>query len=63
MGVRWSVDGRERSMAWVISVFLLLLWALAVVSARTLGGAIHVLLIAAIALLTVRLYRERRTPV
>ena len=41
-------------MLLTLAVVLFLLWALAVVSATTMGGLIHVLLIAAIVLAVVR---------
>lgn len=41
-------------MIWTIFVILLVLWLLGVVSAVTLGGFIHVLLMLAIAILLIR---------
>jgi hypothetical protein len=49
-------------MLWTIAVMLLLLWALGLVSATTMGGFIHVLLVGAIVLVLVRLI-ERHRPV
>jgi hypothetical protein len=48
-------------MLWTIAVVLLLLWALGLVSATTMGGFIHVLLIAALVLVLVRIVEGRRT--
>jgi len=48
-------------MLWTIAVALLLLWALGLVSATTMGGFIHVLLIAAIVLVLVRVIQGRQT--
>jgi len=48
-------------MLWTIAVVLLLLWALGVVSATTMGGFIHVLLLGALVLVLVRLIEGRRT--
>jgi len=48
-------------MLWTIAVALLLLWALGVVSSATMGGFIHVLLVAAIAVVLVRVIQGRRT--
>jgi len=48
-------------MLWTIAVALLLLWALGIVSATTMGGFIHVLLVAAIAVVLVRMIQGRRT--
>jgi hypothetical protein len=47
-------------MLWTIAVVLLLLWALGLVSATTMGGFIHVLLVAAIVLVLVRVIQGRR---
>lgn len=47
-------------MLWTIAVVLLLLWALGLVSATTMGGFIHLLLIAAIVLVLVRVIQGRR---
>jgi Family of unknown function (DUF5670) len=47
-------------MLWTIAVALLLLWALGLVSSTTMGGFIHVLLVAAIVLVLVRIIQGRR---
>ena len=47
-------------MLWTIAIVLLALWALGLVSATTMGGFIHVLLIAAVVLVLVRLIQGRR---
>jgi hypothetical protein len=47
-------------MLWTIAVALLLLWALGLVSSTTMGGFIHVLLIAAIVVVLVRVVQGRR---
>jgi Family of unknown function (DUF5670) len=47
-------------MLWTVAVVLLLLWALGLVSATPMGGFIHVLLIAAIVLVLVRVIEGRR---
>ena len=49
-------------MLWTIAIVLLVLWGLALVSSYTMGGLIHLLLIAAIVLVGVRLV-QRRAPV
>jgi hypothetical protein len=43
-----------------IAVILLVLWALGLVSSYTMGGFIHVLLIAAIVVILVRVISGRR---
>ena len=47
-------------MLWTIFVILLVLWLLGVVSAYTLGGFIHVLLVIAIVVALVQLISGRR---
>lgn len=44
-------------MLWTIAVVLLVLWALGLVSANTMGGFIHVLLAVAVVLVLVRVIR------
>jgi hypothetical protein len=46
-------------MLWTIAVIMLVLWVLGLVSSYTLGGFIHVLLVAAIVLVAVRLIQGR----
>lgn len=47
-------------MLWTIAVVLLILWALGLVTSYTLGGFIHILIVAAIVLVLVRLIQGRR---
>jgi len=47
-------------MLWTIAVILLVLWALGLVSAYTMGGFIHVLLVLAIIVVLVRVIQGRR---
>ena len=47
-------------MLWTIAVILLVLWALGLVSSVTMGGFIHLLLVAAVVIVLVRLIRGRR---
>lgn len=46
-------------MLWTIAVLMLVLWALGLVSSYTLGGFIHILLVAALVLVAVRLIQGR----
>jgi hypothetical protein len=46
-------------MLWTIAVILLALWLLGLVTSFTLGGFIHLLLVAAIVLVAVRLIQGR----
>ena len=47
-------------MLWTIALILLVLWALGLVSSITMGGFIHLLLVAAIVLVLVRVIQGRR---
>ncbi len=47
-------------MLWTIAIILIVLWALGLVSAYTMGGFIHVLLVIAIVVVLVRLIQGRR---
>ena len=47
-------------MLWTIALILLVLWALGLVSSMTMGGFIHLLLVAAIVLVLIRLIQGRR---
>jgi hypothetical protein len=51
----------EKKMLWTIAVILLVLWLLGLVSSYTLGGAIHVLLVIAIAVFLIGIIQGRRT--
>jgi hypothetical protein len=47
-------------MLWTIIIILLILWLLGIVTAYTLGGFIHILLIIAVAILIIRLLQGRK---
>jgi hypothetical protein len=47
-------------MLYTIALILLVLWALGLVGSYTMGGFIHILLIAAIVLVLVRVIQGRR---
>jgi hypothetical protein len=47
-------------MLWTIFVILLVLWLLGLVTAYTLGGFIHILLVVAIAVLLIQVISGRR---
>ena len=47
-------------MLWTIAVILLVLWAIGLVSAYTMGGFIHVLLVIAIVMVLVNVIQGRR---
>ena len=46
-------------MLWTIAVIMLVLWLLGLVSSYTLGGFIHLLLVAAIVVVAIRLIQGR----
>ena len=46
-------------MLWTIAILLLVLWALGLVTSYTLGGFIHILIVAAVILVLVRLIQGR----
>lgn len=48
-------------MLWTIFVVLLVLWLLGLVSSYTLGGFIHLLLVAAVIVLILQLISGRRS--
>jgi hypothetical protein len=50
-----AVSHWELFMLWTISVVLLALWLLGLVSNKTMGGFIHILLVAAVVLVLVRI--------
>ena len=54
-------ETRGANMLWTIFVILLLLWLVGVVSAYTLGGFIHILLVLALVVMLIRII-QGRTP-
>ena len=55
---RWRQGGWK--MLWTIAVVLIVLWLLGLMTAYTLGGFIHVLLVIAIIVVAIRLIQGRR---
>lgn len=47
-------------MLWTICLVLIILWLLGVVTAYTMGGLIHILLVIAIIVVLVRIIQGRR---
>jgi hypothetical protein len=47
-------------MLWTIALLLLILWALGLVSSVTMGGFIHILLVAAVVVVLIRIIQGRR---
>jgi Family of unknown function (DUF5670) len=50
-------------MLWTIIVILLVLWLLGLVTAYTVGGFIHLLLVIAVVVLVIQLLQGRTPPV
>jgi hypothetical protein len=50
-------------MLWTIFVLLLVLWLLGLVTAYTVGGFIHLLLVIAVVVLVIQLLQGRTPPV
>jgi hypothetical protein len=50
-------------MLWALAVILVLLWAIGLVSTYTFGGFIHVLLILAVVVVLLSLFRGRASTV
>jgi hypothetical protein len=47
-------------MLWTVAVILLVLWALGLVTAYTMGGFIHALLVIAVIVVLIRLIQGRK---
>lgn len=47
-------------MLWTVAIVLLALWGLGMVSATPMGGFIHLLLVAALVLVLIRVIQGRR---
>jgi hypothetical protein len=47
-------------MLWTLFVILLALWLLGLISGYTMGGVIHILLVIAIVVILVQVFRRRR---
>lgn len=47
-------------MLWTLAVILLVLWGLGLVTSFTMGGFIHILIVAAVIMVAVRLIQGRR---
>ena len=46
-------------MLWTIAVVLLVLWGLGMVSSYTVGGLVHILLVAAVIVVVIRVIQGR----
>ena len=47
-------------MLYTLAIVMLLLWAVGLVTATTLGGLIHVLLVVAVVVVLLRIIQDRR---
>jgi len=47
-------------MLWTVAVILLVLWSVGLISSYTIGGFIHLLLLAAIIVVLIRIIQGRR---
>ena len=47
-------------MLWTVAVVLLVLWALGLISAYTMGGFVHLLLVAAVIVVLISVINGRR---
>jgi hypothetical protein len=47
-------------MLWTIAIILLILWLLGLITAYTLGGFIHILLVIAIIVIVIRLVQGKK---
>jgi hypothetical protein len=56
----WLTETGDLKMLETIAVVLLILWALGLVSAYTMGGFIHILLVIAVVVIVLRVIQGRR---
>lgn len=47
-------------MLWTIAVIMLILWLLGLITAHTMGGFLHILLVIAIVVVLIRVIQGRR---
>jgi len=47
-------------MVWTIAVIMLILWGLGLITAHTMGGFIHILIVIAVIMVLVRLIQGRQ---
>ncbi|TMA11102.1 MAG: lmo0937 family membrane protein [Deltaproteobacteria bacterium] len=47
-------------MLWTLAVLLLVLWVVGLLTAHTMGGLLHILLVLALVVLVIRLLQSRR---
>jgi Family of unknown function (DUF5670) len=60
---RGALPRKERrwgDMLWTIAVIMLILWLLGMITAHTMGGFVHILLILALVVVLIRVIQGRR---
>ena len=57
---KWRISLRSLNMIWTIIGVLFVLWLLGVVTSYTFGGFIHLLLLAALVVVVISVFRGRR---
>jgi hypothetical protein len=50
-------------MLWTVAIVLFVLWVLGIVSAYTMGGFVHLLLLAAVVMVFINIINDRRAPI
>jgi hypothetical protein len=55
-----TVEERTATMLWTIAIILVILWGLGLVTATTMGGFIHILLVLALVVVLVRVIQGRK---
>lgn len=58
--MKYNILGEWTSMLWTIAVILVVLWLVGLVSAYSLGGFIHILLVIALVIIVLNLIQGRR---
>ncbi len=53
-------ERKGKQMLWTIAVILTVLWGLGLVTAHTMGGFIHVLVVLAVVAVLVHMFRTRK---
>ena len=53
-------EGMDDIMLWTAAIILIALWLLGIVTAHTLGGVIHILLVIAVIAILIRIIKGKR---
>jgi uncharacterized membrane protein YtjA (UPF0391 family) len=57
---RARTRGKENLMLWTIALILAVLWVLGLLSSYTAGGLVHLLLVAAVVMIVIKLFQGRQ---